>query len=364
MISTSRNFLCIALYIASQLQLSEAYSMMHETPTAFLGKGTGTRGGRSPRTQRQYRLDADDEEGLRLKKKVLEQLHHTKDLVGDIEAKYGMPWKESIDPTYQNGGEGLFYMDFWEWQMNFMKENLTNLRVLPTTSRDGLKDLTYKEDDKKTVRMITLCFASDEYRKIRMTVYDAGNRTQVFTSLWYPQPEYNLPVLGIDLLQFNRNRHLCVVDFQPIQDKEQEHDQSYEDKLRPIREQFPSLQGKMTKRFYDENQFFSKQMLFGRFDEEEDKKVIQTKGPQHPVFRDLMPAYQQYVRSHVSMVQSTQPKLENVPGVLNRHMNYDNYSSKRDPAHGMFIKTFGKEFADDFVYDVLFTFSQRDEEEA
>lgn len=306
-------------------------------------------------------------------------------------ANHGLPWMTSIDPTYvpADPEHGLFYMPFFNWQMDFMKDNLTNLRVLPTESQSG-EDLSYIEsittrDQKKPqpVRMVTLCFASDEYRKIRMTVYDAGNRTQVFTSLFYPDAKYNLPVLGIDLLQFNIAKHLCVVDFQPIFTEDGDGGAigdgaatvsstatPFEHLLKPIRDQYPSLQGKMTKRFYDEDRFFSNQMLFSRFDElqqstdnEVDKAATTTattNSEQHPAYRDLFPAFQQYVHTHLELLQSTPPAKapQDVALIQQGQADYDTYSADRDPAHAMFNKVFGPDFADAFVYDVLFSFSE------
>jgi len=316
--------------------------------------------------------------------------------------KHGMPWKESIDPTHDH--PHLFYMPFWESQKEFMKQHLTNLRPLPVTTRDGARDLSYIEkkgegEKQQKVRMSTVQFTCDEFRKIRMTVYDAGNQTQVFTSLWYPQPHLgNLPVFGTDLLQFNQKRHLCVVDLQPLAKQSagdnadnDENDRDffssfdYENQvLKPIRDQYPSLQETMTKRFYDENQFFSKQMLLGRFEnnqneKHQEEKNIQDKRQQGDdktnsnknksnydhahslVYNELMPAYQQYLQSYVKMVQSA-TKMSNhhlTNTMIERQRQYDNYSAQRDPAHAMFKNQFGEQFADDYVHDVLFSFSDR-----
>jgi 15,16-dihydrobiliverdin:ferredoxin oxidoreductase len=268
--------------------------------------------------------------------------------VQEAESLQGMPWDSSIDPSYP---KAPFYMPFWNWQLEYMKKHLTNLKALPVTSSDqmtGKQDLSYVSSDHSSNRMMTLCFSSDEYRLIRMTLMDAGWNTQVFTSLWLPRG--NLPVLGIDLLQFHKeSKHLTIVDFQPIHDSEQEHDDLYEHKLQPIREQYPSLQGKMTQRFYDETQFFSNQMLFGR----EPK-------PDY-VWDELMPAYQQYVQTHVEMAQTTMmtPSKMTPSQVLQRQAAYDDYSAARDPAHGLLAKAFGQEYADRFVYDVLFPLSSQ-----
>merc|ERR1712232_124458 len=175
--------------------------------------------------------------------------------------------------------------------------------------------------------------------------------------------------------------------------------------LKPIRDQYPSLQEKMTKRFYDENLFFSKQMLLGRFQynndkNENDNRVSHRRRRRHEkrdddkevkqkrqydyaynkVHNELMPAYQQCLQKHLQLIQLAAKNNDNYKHnnkqeqkrdnddddndgndmksfMLHRQKEYDNYSAKRDPAHAMFTKQFGKEFADDYVYDVLFSLS-------
>lgn len=265
----------------------------------------------------------------------------------NMEFPYGMPWKSSIDPHYTYD-EGLFFMPFWEWQIGFMTDHLSNLRLIPTVDQTKQRnDLTYVENSNKKKRMITLCFESDEYRLIRMTYLDAGLATQVFTSLFYPKA--NIPVLGIDFLQFNnQTRHLTVVDMQPIHPTENDHDIQYVSILEPIRNRYPSLQNRMSKKFYDENQFFSSQMLLGRGEA----------GPAY-IWEELFPAYQSYVETHLSLVKNTlqESVKTEYSEVLRRHKAYDDYSSVRDPAHGLLKALFGKDYADSFVYDVLFPLS-------
>lgn len=271
------------------------------------------------------------------------------DVEDDILAAYGrrgMPWTESI----RDDGSPLLYMPYWKFQMNFMKENLTNLRVIPTG------DHSYKESSDGKARIFNMCFQSDEYRKIRMTYYDVGHDCQVFNSLWYPNTSRgDLPVLGIDLLSFNgRKRNLAVVDFQPVCEQMQNDDNSelqFEKRLAFIRRKYKSLQGKMSKRFYDETQFFSKQMLFAKYDQDGIFDVC----------KDLFPAYQDYVREHLRMVQKSSESIADESYVFERQRAYDNYSAERDPATAMFNKMFGKKWADDFVFNFLFSLSDAPE---
>jgi len=264
---------------------------------------------------------------------------------------HGMPWQTSIQATSEKSPE-LLYMPFWEWQMSFMKDNLSNLRSVPCTARespafrDSTTDLSYKENAVKGARIVNQCFTSEEYRKIRMTYYDAGFGCQVFNSLWYPQEDYNLPVLGIDLLSFGGRKFLAIVDFQPIHDEEKHHEIMYEKSImEPIRKKYPKLQGQMSAKFYDETQFFSRQMLFSRF---EDSDIIT---------KDLFPAFQEYVAAHVDMVQTTEPNAD-IDFVRERVTAYDIYSAEKDPATGLFAAMFGKEWADEYVHGFLFSNSK------
>jgi 15,16-dihydrobiliverdin:ferredoxin oxidoreductase len=277
----------------------------------------------------------------------LEQLLHQSQpptmSLDQAEAVHSMPWKASIDPSVDD--DELLYMPFWEWTMSFMKENLTNLRVLPCTN--GKTDFSYNENTKKQARIVNLCASSAEYRKIRMTYYDAGDNTQVFNAVFYPDPKYNLPVLGIDLLAFNRKKYLAIVDFQPLHEKEEDHATTYEHILAPIKEQYDTLKGRMSSKFYDETKFFSQQMLFARF---EDEAVVA---------RDLFPAFQSYMETHLKLIREASPKPSDVDFVLKRQKEYDTYSAERDPATGLFTAMFGGEWAMDFVHDFLFSMSER-----
>eukprot|EP00590_Aulacoseira_subarctica_P000798 CAMPEP_0172420310 /NCGR_PEP_ID=MMETSP1064-20121228/6700_1 /TAXON_ID=202472 /ORGANISM="Aulacoseira subarctica , Strain CCAP 1002/5" /LENGTH=380 /DNA_ID=CAMNT_0013160229 /DNA_START=47 /DNA_END=1189 /DNA_ORIENTATION=- len=253
------------------------------------------------------------------------------------EEKVAMPWAISIQPE-----SPLLYMPFWEWQLSFMKNELKNLRIIPVEEK-----FVYNENLKKSARIVNMCFSSDEYRKIRMTYYDAGEGCQVFNSLWYPDSKFNLPVLGIDLLAFNRKKHLAVVDFQPLHDQEDMHELLFEHMLAPVKNLYPSLKGKMSAKFYDETKFFSKEMLFARFESE---SVVND---------ELADAFQKYVQMHVQLVRDCPEKVsvQAKHDVLARHAAYDTYSADRDPAVGLFATMFGKEWADEFVHDFLFSLS-------
>jgi len=276
-----------------------------------------------------------------------------KPFTDDVEHIRGMPWRTSMQANGDNSPP-LTYMPFWEFQLSYIKENLSNLHVLPCSSTDSeyyldsAKDFSYDENTEKGGRMVNLCLASDEYRKIRMTYYDAGRGCQVFNSLWYPHESLNLPLLGIDLLAFGGMKFLAVVDFHPLYDDEKKHSQMFDDSiLKPIRDKYPSLQGKMSTKFYDETQFFSKNLLFSRF---EDKNIV---------MEDLFPAFQEFITAHVNLAKTTKPETEDIDYIRERVTAYDTYSAERDPAKGFLGNTFGKEWAEEYVHGFLFSWSEK-----
>ena len=262
------------------------------------------------------------------------------------EAKHGMPWSTSIDKK-AFAGEPLLYMPFWDWHIKFLQENLTDLKVLPCTNEDGT-DFSYNENMDKKARMVNLCLSSQEYRKIRLTYYDAGDNTQVYNAVLYPDPKYNLPVLGIDLLAFNRKKYLTIVDFQPLYQDESKHALEFSHLLQPIKESYDNLKGRMSSKFYDETQFFSNQMLFSRF---EDESIVHN---------ELFPAFQQYVQTHLELIrQCPTSSTTEATAVLERQRAYDVYSAERDPATGLFTAMFGHDWAMGFVHDFLFSLSEK-----
>lgn len=269
--------------------------------------------------------------------------------MSEAASAHGMPWDTTIGRSDETNP--LLYMPLWEWQLDFMKSSLTNLHPIECSTLNDL-DVSYNENKEKRARIVNHCYASDEYRKIRMTYYDAGDSVQVFNSVWYPDPKYNLPVLGIDLLSFNRKKYLAIVDFQPLHEDEDDHATTYEHILQPIKDKYDNLKGRMSSKFYDETQFFSKEMLFARFD---DENIVED---------DLTPAFKSYVKTHLDLVKNTSPSKssKDIQHVFDRHTAYDTYSADRDPAAGLFAAMFGKEWSEDFIYDFLFSLSVRSEE--
>jgi 15,16-dihydrobiliverdin:ferredoxin oxidoreductase len=332
----------VASILALLIVETEAY-----TASIVPSRRTKTNGGLAPAVSPQTALKdtevADMEYTVRYKLEQILLEESESPSLQEAEQQHGMPWSTSIDSkAFQD--EELLYMPLWNHHLQFLKENLTDLKVMPCSN--GKTDFTYNENVSKKARIVNLCLTSKEYRKIRLTYYDAGENTQVFNAVMYPDPSYNMPILGVDLLAFNRKKYLAIVDFQPLHATETDHDAEFSHILKPIKESYTNLSGRMSSKFYDETRFFSQQMLFSRF---EDESIIQN---------ELFPAFQQYLQAHLDLLRSL-PGSADPEFVLQRQKAYDTYSAERDPATGLFTAMFGASWAMDYVHDFLFSFSER-----
>jgi 15,16-dihydrobiliverdin:ferredoxin oxidoreductase len=170
----------------------------------------------------------------------------------------------------------------------------------------------------------------------------------VFNSLWYPSFEYDLPLLGIDLISIGKNRVLSVIDAQPIHPTD-EYSQKYNGPFAKIRAKYPDLQGTLSGKIYDDTSFFSKGMLFGRFTDE--SKLGNT----------VTPAFAEYLNAYLSLMDKATPDYSesSMNTVRERQIAYDIYSAAKDPAVGLFDAYFGKEWSASFVHDFLFTYSPK-----
>ena len=246
-----------------------------------------------------------------------------------------LPWSQSIDPNRE-----LAYMPMLRMQMELMKE----MGMQEDTLQE---DLVYRTSTVKQARIGNAMYHNDKFRKVRMTYFDAGDNVQVFNSLWYPSFEYDIPLLGMDLISLGKGRILSVIDFQPLHPTN-EYSNKYISHLTAIRNKYPDLQGTLSGKIYDDTSFFSKNMLFGRFTDESKLTPV------------VLPAFTDYLREYVALMDRAVPdhRPESMAVVKQRQTAYDEYSALKDPAVGLFDAYFGKEWSASFVHDFLFSYSQ------
>jgi 15,16-dihydrobiliverdin:ferredoxin oxidoreductase len=183
------------------------------------------------------------------------------------------------------------------------------------------------------------CYECDQLRKIRYTYIDAGESAQIFNSVIYPHPRYELPLLGIDFLSFGRIKNLIVMDFQPLF-QTPAYLERYISPLKKLHDRYPDLCQNLEMKFYDANQYFSQYLLFAKTDRE----TISTR---------VFAAFQDYLSLYWDLLDRAE-EVDDPQVVIQAQKDYDQYSADRDPASGLFSSYFGHEWAERFLYEFLF----------
>eukprot|EP01031_Cornospumella_fuschlensis_P028678 gene28678-34623_t len=251
-----------------------------------------------------------------------------------LESKYP-PWSSSIQASRE-----LSYMPMFNHQLSVIGKR--KMRPVPLADR-----LAYQASHVKPARIGNLCFECEKFRKVRLTYFDAGDSVQVFNTVWYPRYEYDLPILGIDLISLGKNRVLNVIDFQPLHPTA-EYAAKYIEPMMSVKAKYPDLHGSLSGKIYNDTSFFSSCMLFGRFaDESKISSVVN-------------PAFEDYLQAYLSLMDRAVPNYspQAMETVVERQKAYDTYSALKDPAVGLFDAYFGKEWSADFVHQFLFSLSQ------
>jgi 15,16-dihydrobiliverdin:ferredoxin oxidoreductase len=224
----------------------------------------------------------------------------------------------------------------------FLEKELSENFVLESRPIPSGLESVVSERGKNPATIQSWCYQCPELRKIRYTYIDAGETAQIFNSVIYPNYNYDLPLLGIDFLAFGEKKILVVIDFQPLF-RDRPYIDKYIEPLTEIRGKYSALVQNLEMKFYDANQYFSKNLLFAKTDAE-------------TVVNELFPAYQEYVQLYCKMLQqaSVLETPEEIQRIVKAQKDYDQYSAERDPASGLFSSYFGHEWSERFLYEFLF----------
>ncbi|VEU33838.1 unnamed protein product [Pseudo-nitzschia multistriata] len=310
-----------------------------------------------------YKTCGSDETFSRVAKPVLPGIHETvheerqprKDETEDpVSRAASIPW---IGDEHDCTGD--VFLPHWNWQLDFFRTHLTNLRFNPPG--DASDEDLYCMDD-GTKRVYTISLSSDEYRDIRMTYMDFPSCKTV-RCLAYPSDE-RLPILGMGIMKFGKHQHMAVLDYQPLSTKEEDHDvnDAYTSELLRMRAENPTMSQPHTYRHFvtEERKYFTDFPLIGKFNDKEDPA-----SPEQGTsawMREMHRGQREFVETHVKL---TQRHTEADPGttdddasVREVHSEFDTHVSKKEPAGPMLTATYGDEIAHRLVHRVIFPLSR------
>tara|TARA_Y100001978_G_C23639701_1_gene407682 strand:- start:138 stop:833 length:696 start_codon:yes stop_codon:yes gene_type:complete len=188
-------------------------------------------------------------------------------------------------------------------------------------------------------------FQSSEFRKWRITILDGGGKIQVFNTVAYPVFSNERPILGVDILWFGKSKKfLAVLDFQPLI-QNTNYLMEYCSKLEILKNKFTDFDNQKMKNIYDADRFFS-------------PWVIICRGNNLSLNKDLKKLFTLFLEDYFLLHDTYLPnKFLNSKEIKNKHIEYDQYSSAKDPADKLFKNFFGDEWTNTFIKDFLFTLS-------
>ncbi|MEM9245689.1 MAG: 15,16-dihydrobiliverdin:ferredoxin oxidoreductase, partial [Cyanobacteria bacterium P01_F01_bin.153] len=189
---------------------------------------------------------------------------------------------------------------------------LFDLQTVPLP--DGL-ERQVSERGKNPATIQSWSYSCPQLRKIRYTYIDGGTTIQVFNSVIYPSHHYDIPLLGIDLLSFNRRKNLVVVDFQPLF-QDADYQNKYIEPMREMYESFDDLAQNLGMKFYDANRYFSKYLIFAKAEAD----LVPTR---------VMEAFKVYVAKYFEMLDKATPLTDSsdIQRIVQAQKDYDQYSA-------------------------------------
>ena len=223
---------------------------------------------------------------------------------------------------------------------NFVKTNIENLDGKELEISKEFKE--YHNKDSKYIIKNWL-FESPQYRKWRITKLDGGDKLQVFNTVAYPNFKSEFPILGADILWFGTSQKLLAIfDYQPLI-QEKKYLQKYCSSLEFIKNQYPVFENNKMKNIYDSKKYFSPWVMICR-------------GNKLNLDNDLNNIFCSFVSNYLIITKLHQNnQFLTFEQIKNNHIDYDKYSTEKDPADKLFKTFFGETWTENFINNFLFT---------
>ena len=224
---------------------------------------------------------------------------------------------------------------------------ISNLEKINSKRVKLSNDLEEYHDENSNYIIKNWLFKSSKYRKWRITRLDGGDKIQVFNTVGYPKFSSELPIFGVDILWFGSSKKLlAVLDYQPlVQDKD--YLDKYCKRIDYIKKQYREFDNTKMKNVYDSSRYFSPWVILCRGDNNHLDKYL------HKVFDLFLNEYLKMYESHSDNYFLNNEQIEE------KHIDYDVYSSEKDPASKLFKSFFGELWTRNFIKNYLFTLSSR-----
>ncbi len=191
------------------------------------------------------------------------------------------------------------------------------------------------EGDRLTIR--NRCYQTSVFRKLHLELATVGDNLDILHCVMFPRPEYDLPILGTDIVANPQLVSAAIVDLSPVLGK---LDESYLNGLSGAYQK--RLQLSQLRELPTWGTIFSPLCVFARLSE----------GGEADQFIDIA---RDYLRFHCEQAKSAKPvDSQGRVAVLSGHQNYCTQQQQNDKTRRILVKAFGEEWAERYMQTVLF----------
>ena len=240
------------------------------------------------------------------------------------------------------------YQPFLDHGIARLKERL---ELQPYPIPEGFEhkeDITGKGKRQQKVTTTSYGYCAPKLRQIRAAHVQGGQSLQVLNFVIFPEPNYDLPFFGADLVTLPGG-HLIALDMQPLFRDQPAYQAKYTEPILPT---FHAHQEHLTwgGDFPEEAKpFFSPAFLWTRPQKTE---IVETR-----VFQ----AFKDYLEAYLDFVEQAEPATEenDLKEILQAQRNYIGYRAAKDPARGMFTRLYGEEWTEEYIHGFLFDLERK-----
>ena len=100
--------------------------------------------------------------------------------------------------------------------VEIIKNRINDLSDVKSLSFDPKSSEIYRNLNKEEVFIINEFYQAKGFRKIHIEVAKLGNSFQILHCVFFPDPSYELPIFGVDLVFSSNNLSAAIVDLSPV----------------------------------------------------------------------------------------------------------------------------------------------------
>ena len=200
-----------------------------------------------------------------------------------------------------------------------------------------LSNITLNEKDRE-IYIENEFHKAKGFRKLHIEVAEFSRNLKILHCVFFPDPKFDIPIFGLDLVKMNEIVSAAIVDLSPVS-KSQE--KKYEDILSKVdKSGFASL-----REIPSWGSIFSKNVFFASLKNESEKNSFSK-------------VVDKYLSILIELSSEAKPDLDKkiIQERIDFQKNYCVQQKKNDKPRIVLLKYFDEQWVDDYIKKVLFDF--------